>query len=116
MSSPCLGEAEALAEALDDQARLGRVLAQMAHVLWLMGDFEGAMATGQQALALAAALGDSALQVRASIDLGQVYSAIGDFGRAAELLRRNVEATDQGVWHGPVQTCRSIPRVAGDDA
>ncbi len=53
------------------------------------------MAAGQQALALAAALGDSALQVQASHRLGQAYYAIGDFGRAAELLRRNVEAADR---------------------
>ena len=53
------------------------------------------MAAGQQALELAAALGDSALQVQASHTLGQAYYAIGDFGRAAELLRRNVEAADR---------------------
>ena len=29
------------------------------------------------------------------MNLGQVYHAIGDFGRAAELLRRNVEAADR---------------------
>jgi tetratricopeptide (TPR) repeat protein len=52
------------------------------------------MAAGHQALALAAALGESALQVEASYRLGQVYYAIGDFGRAAELLRRNVEDAD----------------------
>ena len=90
-----LGEAEALARALDDRARLGRVLAQMAHVLRMTGDLDGAMAAGQQALELAAALGDSALQVQASHHLGQAYYAIGDFGRAAELLRRNVEAADR---------------------
>ena len=90
-----LGEAEALARALDDRARLGRVLAGMAHVLRLTGDPDGAMAAGQQALELAAALGDSALQVQASHNLGQAYYAIGDFGRAAELLRRNVEAADR---------------------
>ena len=61
-----LGEAEALARALDDRARLGQVLAQMAHVLRMTGDLDGAMAAGQQALDLAAALGDSALQVQAS--------------------------------------------------
>jgi len=33
--------------------------------------------------------------VQASHHLGQAYSAIGDFGRAAELLRRNVEAADR---------------------
>jgi tetratricopeptide (TPR) repeat protein len=33
--------------------------------------------------------------VQASYRLGQAYYAIGDFGRAAELLRRNVEAADR---------------------
>ena len=90
-----LGEAEALARALDDRARLGRVLARMAHALRVTGDHDGAIAAGRQALELAAALGDSALQVQASHRLGQAYFAIGDFGRAAELLRRNVEAADK---------------------
>ena len=90
-----LGETEALARALDDRPRLVRVLAEMAQVLRLTGDLDSALATGQQALALAAALGDSALQVQASFHLGQVYYAIGDFGRAAVLLRRNVEAADR---------------------
>jgi tetratricopeptide (TPR) repeat protein len=90
-----LGEAETLARALDDGARLGRVLVQMAFVLWQRGDLDGAIASGQQALALATALGDSALQMDASFRLGQVYLSLGDFGRAAELLRRNVEATDR---------------------
>ena len=91
-----MGEAEALARALDDRARLGRVLASMARVLGITGDHDGAMAVGQQALELAVELGESALQVEASVYLGQAYSAIGDFGRAAELLRRNVEAADRG--------------------
>jgi tetratricopeptide (TPR) repeat protein len=90
-----LGEAEALARALDDRARLGRVLAVMAQVLIVTGDNDGAIAAGQQALALAAALGESALQEHVSFTLGQAYYAVGDFGRAAELLRRNVEAADR---------------------
>src|SRR5262249_10567544 len=40
-------------------------------------------------------LGDSTLQVRAAHNLGQVYEALGDFNRAAELLRRSVEAADR---------------------
>jgi len=90
-----LGEAKALARALDDRARLGRVLARMVQTRRNTRDHDGAMAVGQQALALAATLGDSALQVQASFRLGQVYYAIGDFSQAAELLRRNVEATDR---------------------
>jgi tetratricopeptide (TPR) repeat protein len=90
-----LGEAETLARALDDQARLGRVLARMALVLRQTGDPDGAMAAGQQALVLAAELSDSALQGQASLNLGYIYYAIGDFGRAAELLRRNAETMDR---------------------
>src|SRR5712692_5464233 len=60
-----LGEAEVLARALDDRARLGWVLALMARVLRNTGDPDGAIAAGQQALALAAALGDGALQMQA---------------------------------------------------
>jgi class 3 adenylate cyclase/tetratricopeptide (TPR) repeat protein len=90
-----LGEAEALARALDDRTRLGRVLARMTNVLRITGDLDSAMAAGQQALELAVELGDSALQMQVSYYLGLAYWAIGDFGRAAALLRRNVEAADQ---------------------
>jgi class 3 adenylate cyclase/tetratricopeptide (TPR) repeat protein len=92
-----LGEAEALARALDDRTRLGRVLAGMANVLRVTGDLDGAIGAGQQALELTAALGNSALQVEASYRLGQAYYGRGDFGRAAGLLRQNVEAADQAV-------------------
>jgi tetratricopeptide (TPR) repeat protein len=90
-----LGEAEALARALDDRTRLGWVLARLAQVLRITGDLDGAIAAGRQARELAAALGGIALQVRASYTLGEIYYVIGDFGRAAELLRRSVEATDR---------------------
>src|SRR5262249_46787558 len=47
-----LGEAEALARACDDQARLGRVLAYMATIRRTTGDLDGAVATSRQALDL----------------------------------------------------------------
>jgi class 3 adenylate cyclase/tetratricopeptide (TPR) repeat protein len=90
-----LGEAEALARALNDRARLGRVLVSLANALRETGDLDGAIAAGRQALELAVALGDSALQAQASHRLGQIYFTIGDFGQAAELLRWNVEAADR---------------------
>jgi tetratricopeptide (TPR) repeat protein len=89
-----LGEAEALARALDDRAQLGQVLAWMAQARRQMGDLDGAMAVGQQALALAAVLSEGALRAQASYTLGQVYYIIGDCNRAVELLRQNVEAAD----------------------
>jgi class 3 adenylate cyclase/tetratricopeptide (TPR) repeat protein len=90
-----LGEAEALARALDDQARLGWVLSSMALVRRITGDLDGALAASRQALDLAVTLDDRALQARASLHLGLAYAALGDFGRAAELLRRNVETADR---------------------
>jgi tetratricopeptide (TPR) repeat protein len=67
----------------------------MAEALVVTGDFDGAMAAGQQALDLATALGDRALQRQASTRLGQACRAIGAYGRAAELLRWSVEAADR---------------------
>jgi class 3 adenylate cyclase/tetratricopeptide (TPR) repeat protein len=90
-----LGEAETLARGIDDRAWLGWVLAQRAQVLRITGDLDGAMVEGQQAIELAAELGDRTVQVRAAHNLGQVYEAFGDFNRAAELRRRSVEAADR---------------------
>ena len=105
-----LGETEALARALDDRARLGQVLARMTQVRWITGDHDGAMAAGRQALDLGAALGDSALQVEASLFLGQAYYAVGDCGRAVELLRWSMEEADRAS-DMPRTTFRIRPRV-----
>ena len=105
-----LGEAEALARGLDDRARLGQVLARMTQVRWITGDPDGAMAAGRQALDLGAALGDSALQVEASLFLGQAYYAVGDCGRAVELLRWSMEEADRASGM-PRTTFRIRPRV-----
>jgi tetratricopeptide (TPR) repeat protein len=90
-----LGEAEALARALDDRARLGRVLVGRGDVLRVTGDANGAIAALQQVLALAVELGERALEVQASHFLGRAYYFIGDFSQAAELLRWNMEAADR---------------------
>ena len=90
-----LGEAEALARALDDRARLGQVLAGMAAVTQDDGRPRRRHGVRPASLELATALGDSALQVRAAQALGQAYYASGDFGQAAELWRRNMEAADR---------------------
>jgi tetratricopeptide (TPR) repeat protein len=90
-----LGKAETLARALDDRPRLGWVLASMALACRITGDPDGALAAGQQALELAVALGDRALQEVASDYLGNTYYAIGDFERAAQILRCQVDTADR---------------------
>jgi class 3 adenylate cyclase/tetratricopeptide (TPR) repeat protein len=91
-SRALLGTAETLARQLGDRVRLARVLAKLAIAHRMEGDLGDAMAAGQQALAMAAELGDDALRISAAHRLGQVYYGRGEFRRAAELLRQTVAA------------------------
>ena len=68
-------EAEALARALNDQSRLGQVLARKSFLLRMLADYEGAIEVGQQGLALAVTLGDSAMHVAVAHRLAQAYFA-----------------------------------------
>jgi tetratricopeptide (TPR) repeat protein len=88
----CLREAATLAEALDDLPRLGWVSAYMCRHCREMGDHDGAVESGQHALAVAATLGDVALQVMARHFLGVAYHVLGEHRRAIGLLRSNVES------------------------
>jgi class 3 adenylate cyclase/tetratricopeptide (TPR) repeat protein len=85
-----LREAEALAEVLDDQLRLGRIYASMTHHLWRAGDYDRAITCGQRALALATASGDIIYQAQANGFLGQIYFALGDYHRASDIFRRTM--------------------------
>jgi len=85
-------EAETLVRQLDDQARMRDVLAGVSWVRRELGDLDGAMAAASRSLEIAITVGDAAGQANASYRLGQVFYARGDVGRAAELLRSNVEA------------------------
>jgi class 3 adenylate cyclase/tetratricopeptide (TPR) repeat protein len=87
-----LREAERLAEARGDQRRLGRVFGYLAFSFTLMGDHDRAIGSGQRALAIAEAVGDLGVQVFANTYLGIVYFYLGDYRRAVEFHRRNVEA------------------------
>src|SRR5215813_2314625 len=87
-----LRDAATLAEALDDQPRLGRVSAYMCRHCREMGDHDGAVEVGLHALAVAETLGDFALQYMARHFLGVAYHVLGDHRRAMGLLRRNVES------------------------
>jgi tetratricopeptide (TPR) repeat protein len=112
-----LREAEALARACDDRARLAAVLARLANVFRARGDHAGALAAGQQALAHATDCGDLALQATASDFLGRVYLAVGDYGRAAELFRRNVAAREPSTgslnrqFHGLAWLARALSEL-----
>src|SRR2546426_11860525 len=73
-----LGEAEALARALDDRARLVRGLAGMANGLRITGNHDSAIAAGPPAPQLRVGLGGGALQRPAIFYPGAGYFNIGD--------------------------------------
>src|SRR6516162_1566702 len=120
--SPCarrvlvyLREAEALAAALDDPRRLGRVSAFLANYFCLMGVPDQAIAAGQRALALATASGDIALQALAHYHLGFTYWLQGAYQRAIDCLQQTVASLDGerrrercGLPVLPVATARAM--------
>jgi class 3 adenylate cyclase/tetratricopeptide (TPR) repeat protein len=83
-----LRTAEALAERLGDDQRLGRVACSLCNCFYVMGEHDRAMAAGQRALALATASGAFDIQVVAQYYLSMAYSAVGDFEQALDVARQ----------------------------
>jgi len=84
-----LGEAEALAHALDDQTRLGRVAVLRLGCLAAMGEQTPAIESGERGLGIAEAAGILSLQASATVLLGFAHIGLGDFERAIGYLRRS---------------------------
>ena len=87
-----LRQAQALAEALGDHRRLGWVSFYLMAYLRFTGHETRALEAGQRALAIGEKLGDSALHVATVTQLGIVYGTLGDYRRATDILRRNVQS------------------------
>ena len=109
-----LREAEALAEALDDPRRLGRVSRFLSHAFSLMGAYDQAIAAGQRALALATSGGDGLQQALANLGLGFTYHVQGDYHRAIDCLGQTVVALEGARRHerfGQVQLPAVLSRA-----
>ncbi len=83
-----LRQAEALAESLGDQGRLGRVFTYLANYHVQIGDPGPALECAQRALAIAERLGDIASRIVADFRVGQAHHALGEYRRASRFLRR----------------------------
>jgi class 3 adenylate cyclase/tetratricopeptide (TPR) repeat protein len=87
-----LREAQTLAEELNDQRLLGQTYAYLgAHFTQSNNNVQG-IEVSRQAVAVAEAVEDFGLLVQARHYLGNAYGVAGDYRRATELLRCNVEA------------------------
>jgi class 3 adenylate cyclase/tetratricopeptide (TPR) repeat protein len=81
-----LGEAAALAEAIDDQWRLGRALSFEVNCLFLLGQYGRAIDSGRRARAVADKLNDLPLRTVTDMYVGRAYLRRGDFSHAIELF------------------------------
>jgi len=84
----CLREAEALAERLGDDQRLGRVAGYLCIYFSNMGEHDRAITAGQRALALATTSGAFDDQVVAQTALGIAYNDVGAFRQALDFFQR----------------------------
>jgi transcriptional regulator with AAA-type ATPase domain/tetratricopeptide (TPR) repeat protein len=87
-----LREAEALAVALDDPQRLGRLFVYLTGQYYLMGDHDRAFEAARRSREIGGTLNDFGLEVSTNSYLGQTCFARGEYARAAALFRRNVDA------------------------
>jgi transcriptional regulator with AAA-type ATPase domain/tetratricopeptide (TPR) repeat protein len=87
-----LREAEALARMLDDPRRLARVFSFMTQYFRLVGHLDLALESAERALAFADRLRDTPFWIIANTFLGAAYDARGEYRKAAEVLRKSVEA------------------------
>jgi class 3 adenylate cyclase len=85
-----LGEAETTAEQVGDRVRLGRIAAFQTGGRWFLGQSDHAVQTGQRALALAEATGDTASRVVGGYFQGLARVASGDHRRGVDLLESTV--------------------------
>jgi tetratricopeptide (TPR) repeat protein len=85
-----LEEAARLAADLGDQRRLGLALTYLGGYAHEIAEAETALSYGERAMAIARDLGDPGLEIAAALVLGQTHFSVGSFGRAIELLGRNV--------------------------
>jgi class 3 adenylate cyclase/tetratricopeptide (TPR) repeat protein len=89
-----LRSAEAIAAKLGDEGRLARALSYRSNMHWELGESDAALEAGERAVDIAERVEDLALQVVGNYSMGGAVRALGDYPRAAALLRRSLALLD----------------------
>jgi class 3 adenylate cyclase/tetratricopeptide (TPR) repeat protein len=92
-----LDEAEAVADAVGDQRRLGRALNYKVIQFLLAGDYAAAIQAGLRALAIGESQEDVAIQVVANGYLGTVYGARGECREAVRHCEAAIALIPEGL-------------------
>ena len=90
-----MGEAEAIARELGDQGRLGLIYTHMSYCYTSLGQYDRALETCHQSLALAAEVGDVAVQAFAAIRLARLHAERGELRLAVDALRSRLWLLDE---------------------
>jgi transcriptional regulator with AAA-type ATPase domain/predicted ATPase len=86
-----LERAQALAQRLEDEPRLARVLYWLGRLAYVRGDFPVATDYASRSLDIADRLSDEGLAAPPVNLMGRSYYLMGEYARAGELLARSVE-------------------------
>ena len=86
-----LQAARALAEQIQDQPRLARVLYWLGRLQYVLGDLQVAIEYATRSLQIAESVGDEDLEAPPVNLMGRAYGALSEFAKAAPLLERSVE-------------------------
>ena len=86
-----LEQAHALAETLNDESRLSRVLYWLGRIHYVLWKPQTAMEYARQSLEIADRLGDDTLASSPVNLMGRVYFQLSDFTEASQFLERSIE-------------------------
>ncbi len=86
----CLKRAEHLATTLGDQRRLAMTFALLTPMFSTREERAQGVEYGRRALDIGAAIGDSTVQVVASLYLAMAYLTLGNYRRATKFARKNI--------------------------
>jgi class 3 adenylate cyclase/tetratricopeptide (TPR) repeat protein len=100
----CLAEAEILATSIDDRPRLAAINVARSFVHNLRGEIDASIQCGLRARAIAREIGDRAVDVGASLYLGQAYMWRGDFRQSVAVLEDNLAWIDGPLRHQRIGT------------
>jgi DNA-binding winged helix-turn-helix (wHTH) protein/tetratricopeptide (TPR) repeat protein len=92
-----LRDAEALAQALGDVHRQGRIVAYLTRDFQMIGNYAQAVASGLRALTMVQE--DFAQRVTTHLYLSYAYHALGEYRRAVEVLRPDVATLTGALTH-----------------
>jgi class 3 adenylate cyclase/tetratricopeptide (TPR) repeat protein len=104
-----LGEAEQLAELIDDQPRLAAITYDKAHKYICEGNLQAAIETGRRACEVARGVGDRALLIGAKFFLAEAYDCKGEFRQAIDLLQDDLDYFRDQLRYRTFGTPRASP-------